>query len=349
MATPLGFRSIAIGRSSSATASANGAVALGAFTTASHVQSAVISPNNASVANQSTSANEILLGRPGVTPRGFAAFATISDARDKRDSTELKFNALEYVNAMTPKQYRMDFRSDYARYEEINEARFEKLETYTQRHFVINERVYSIKGSDIEWIESEMLRPQEAAQGSRVRGVSGDRYATHYISDFVKDKEAAIKQFKFLSADRKQEIIPKELYIKYAADGETGKELSEEEVEELVVEDLIVQHRTAKFLRVELEPDGSRAGKRFHWGFEAQQLEEAAQSMGIDCPAVEYLAHNKDEGGVPAGHDLYSVKYTELIAPMVGAIQELAATVEGLKCELAELKQKLAVKGEAKT
>ena len=63
--------------------------------------------------------------------------------------------------------------------------------------------------------------------------------------------------------------------------------------------------------------------------------------MGIDCPAVEHLAHNKDEDGVPTGHDLYAVKYTELIAVIVGAVQELSRKNDALETRMAELEAKI--------
>ena len=95
------------------------------------------------------------------------------------------------------------------------------------------------------------------------------------------------------------------------------------------------------FLRVQIEPDGTRAGKRYHNGFIAQQVEEVAKNMGFDCPAVEFLAHNKDENGVAMGDDLYSMKYTELLAPMVAAIQELTAKNTVLEARLAKLETML--------
>jgi len=89
-----------------------------------------------------------------------------------------------------------------------------------------------------------------------------------------------------------------------------------------------------------LTPKQYHADNRcYHWGFLAQEVEKAAKDMGIDCPAVKYLAHNKDNDGVPEGDDTYTMAYTELIAPMVGAMQQLAGTVEKLQKEIATLKR----------
>ena len=50
--------------------------------------------------------------------------------------------------------------------------------------------------------------------------------------------------------------------------------------------------------------------------------------MGFDFAGVKYLAHNKDQDGVPEGDDAYNMTYEEFFAPMVGAFQELTKLVE---------------------
>lgn len=74
--------------------------------------------------------------------------------------------------------------------------------------------------------------------------------------------------------------------------------------------------------------DGSRKGSRFHQGFVAQQIKEVADAAGVDFAGLQ---HHELAGG----EDVYSIGYTEMIAPLVKAVQELSAEVAALKSQLA--------------
>ena len=289
-------RGISIGSDSNTTAA--GAVALGNRASSTHSQSAIIVPNEGAAARATNGTNRVLLGFTDITPAGFAAFSNVSDKRDKRDVSPLKYDALEFINAIEPVQYRMDFRSDYVRYVEITGMEFDCLDEYSKLHEVVEEDVCCYRGTDIEWIPNEMYFSEEG------------KYAT-----------------KFLCKYRKSEEDAKKVYIKTNA----YRSLSDDEKKDMPGQ--ITRKRKTKFLRVQVEPDGTKAGKRHHNGFLAQQVQEAAQKMGFDCPAVEHLAHNKDENGVALGDDLYSMKYTELLAPMVAAIQQLTARIKELEAK----------------
>ena len=78
-----------------------------------------------------------------------------------------------------------------------------------------------------------------------------------------------------------------------------------------------------------LKSDGSKKGKRFHHGFIAQEIEELLQKENIDFGGFQ---DHKINGGL----DVYSIGYTEFIAPMVKAIQELSAQVNKLKQQLGD-------------
>ena len=77
--------------------------------------------------------------------------------------------------------------------------------------------------------------------------------------------------------------------------------------------------------------DGSMKGKRYHYGLSAQELEKVTKDLNIDFGGLQ---HHEVNGG----HDVYSVGYTELISPMIKAIQELTNEINELKSEIKELK-----------
>ena len=307
-----GTTSIAIGNGARVgTASRVGSVAFGRLSECSHANAAIFTPNSTATRRSTNSDNRILLGFSGITPAGFAAFSNVSDERDKRDIAPLGYDALEFITALEPVQYRMDFRSDYARYEEITEKEFEKLDGYARRHEVYEEKVWTFEGSGVEWLAND-------AYFSEREG----RYATKFIREYRESEAAALEALK----GSKQH---KNMMARLSADS-GGDEAAEGRLSP-------VTERSTKFLRVQVEPDGTRAGRRYHNGFIAQQVEAAARGMGFDCPAVEHLAHNRGEDGIPEGDDLYSMKYTELMAPMAAAIRQLAAKNAELEARLARL------------
>ena len=73
--------------------------------------------------------------------------------------------------------------------------------------------------------------------------------------------------------------------------------------------------------------DGSRKRVRFHHGLIAQEVKEAADAQGVDFAG--YKDHTITGGG-----DRLSLGYTELIAPLIKAVQELSAENEALKARL---------------
>ena len=331
-----GSGSIALGDNARVAAvNSQGSIAIGRIANVTHAAAVVLTPNNGPTTRSSTANNQILLGYSGITPTAFAALSNISDQRDKTDVSELKYDPLNFINALQPKQYRTDFRSDYVRYEEITDAEYEKLDKYTQLHEVSDVQVFGIEGTDIEWIEDEIFINQEEAIALQSRILNdSDRYTTKFISNFAKSKEAALEEFKKLNPQQ----------VKAFSISIDDAEINTEEldldinVETLIKETLIKETRKTKFLRVFVETDGTKAGKRYHNGFLAQQVEEAAKDMGFDFAGVKYMAYNKDENGVPEGDDQYSLQYEQLIAPLVGAVQQLSKKVDVLVAENQELK-----------
>ena len=67
--------------------------------------------------------------------------------------------------------------------------------------------------------------------------------------------------------------------------------------------------------------DGSKAGKRFHQGFVAQEVKQVIDEMGVDFAG--YQDHK-----INGGQDVLSLGYTEFIAPIVKAIQQQQHIIE---------------------
>ncbi|MBF0438298.1 MAG: tail fiber domain-containing protein [Magnetococcales bacterium] len=70
-------------------------------------------------------------------------------------------------------------------------------------------------------------------------------------------------------------------------------------------------------------PEGSKIRKRFHHGIIAQEVKEVMDTMGVDFGG--YQDHK-----INGGEDRLTFGYSELIAPMIKAIQELNEKVERL-------------------
>ena len=73
--------------------------------------------------------------------------------------------------------------------------------------------------------------------------------------------------------------------------------------------------------------DGSKAGKRPHYGLVAQEVKGAMNELGVDFAG--YL-----DSKIDGGEDVLSLGYTEFIAPMIKAIQQQQAMIEQLQKEV---------------
>ena len=80
--------------------------------------------------------------------------------------------------------------------------------------------------------------------------------------------------------------------------------------------------------------DGSKAGRRPHYGLIAQEVKEAMNELNVDFAG--YLDSNID-----GGEDVLSLGYTEFIAPMIKAIQEQQQMIELQQQKINELEQKI--------
>jgi hypothetical protein len=73
-----------------------------------------------------------------------------------------------------------------------------------------------------------------------------------------------------------------------------------------------------------LVSDGSKKRNRYHHGLIAQEVKELLDAQGIDFGG--YQDHR-----IAGGHDVLSIGYDELIAPLIKAVQELTARVKQLE------------------
>lgn len=79
-----------------------------------------------------------------------------------------------------------------------------------------------------------------------------------------------------------------------------------------------------------LHSDGSKARTRFHHGLIAQEVAEVIASTGVDFGG--YQDHT-----INGGEDVCSLGYSELIAPLIKAVQELAARNDELEARLSAI------------
>ena len=104
----------------------------------------------------------------------------------------------------------------------------------------------------------------------------------------------------------------------YVEDGEEPEYIEEEYTETVTKERLVAATK-----------DGSRARTRFHHGLIAQEVKTAADAQGVDFAG--YQDHS-----IAGGTDVLSVGYSELIAPLIKAVQELSAENAALNQRLSD-------------
>ena len=240
---------IAIGYSSKASNSY--AIAIGRGATASHDYSTALGYNATT-----TTSSQIMLGNSATTPYAYRSLVVTSDKRDKTDIKDIDFNSLDFLNKLKPKQYKMDYRSNYKRDEEISKEEYEKLDEYTKKSHTTKYPIYELE--------------------------NGFRYINYH--DYV-DKNIT------KDSDRYKPILKtKDIFLsKETAETELKKKFKKDigEFEEKQVGEIILKE-------VFLESDGSMSGERYHNGFLAQEVEDVAKSMNFDFAGVKYLAHNGD-------------------------------------------------------
>jgi hypothetical protein len=95
--------------------------------------------------------------------------------------------------------------------------------------------------------------------------------------------------------------------------------------------EIVVDGETVTTTTLQAVPkDGSRKRNRKHHGLIAQEVKQVMDAHGVDFAG--YQDHS-----INGGNDVLSIGYSELIAPLIKAVQELSAQVEALQAEVNEL------------
>jgi hypothetical protein len=81
-----------------------------------------------------------------------------------------------------------------------------------------------------------------------------------------------------------------------------------------------------------ITPTGAKVRSRYHHGLIAQEVRDVIQDTGIDFGG--YQNHK-----LLGGQDVMSIGYTELIGPMIKAIQQQKAIIDALESRIAALEQ----------
>lgn len=308
--TASGGDSVALGLLAHATGTRS--VALGIASRTTHNDTAVLSSRSADT--PSTTASQILLGSTAHTPFAYRALSILSDQRDKADISPLKYNALEFINKIEPKQYKLNFRCDYTRLEEVTDKEYEELDDYTKQHRVQEIPVYSID-SEIEFIDYPLIEEIDDTRST------ADKFKTLIKSKLLRNREEAIAKYKDIRLTKSNNM----------------ESLTDESIEDLkdeFIEEKITKVRDMKLVRKFLPKDGSKTNNRYHNGVLAQQVKSVADEMGFDFCGFK-------DHSVNGGDDLYSISYEEFIAPMIGAIQQLTKKLECQEYKIQELENKL--------
>ena len=277
--------SVGVGAKSDHTSSS----AFGANSSANHLFSTAVGAEAKTIGEY-----QIMLGKSGTTPYAYKSLSIISDTRDKTDIRDIEYNSLEFLNKLKPKQYKMDCRMDYKRDEEISKEEYDNLSEYDKRVHTNKYKVYEL--------------------------TNGFKYIDYYKQTFKNLKKDSTRYDPILKTKDiflNRETAETELKNKMIKDGviknESNFHLYTKEVGEIILKEVF------------LESDGSMAGKRYHNGFLAQEVEDTAKSMNFDFAGVKYLAHNGN------GEDMYAIAYAEFIPLIISAIQMLSRENEELK------------------
>lgn len=99
---------------------------------------------------------------------------------------------------------------------------------------------------------------------------------------------------------------------------------NEEYDENILDEDGNVVKTITKQRIVKPDRDGSKKRNRFHCGLIAQEVKSTLDELGLDFGVL----HDASVGG---GEDVLTLGYTELVGPLIKAVQELSARVQQLE------------------
>ena len=318
------YNTTALGRS--AAASNSGATAIGHTAAASDYNTTAIGQTAAALGEDSTalganananydhttalgagaavtSSNQLQLGNSTTTTYAYGA---VQDRSDKRDKTDVHNSdlGLEFIQKLRPVKFRWDYRDDY-----INEL-FPK----PKRDDFIDTSV--VKEADYLVEITDVVREPDEPSLSEADFESTESYQLAQQAVNARNLEHQAKYEEALQARREEQL----------ANLAQAKLLVQEQQEAAYAQALETHQaeRCAFMQNPDKRKDGSKARQRYHYGLIADELKTTMDELGVDFGGYQNHANN-------GGMCVKSVGYTELIAPLIKAVQELSAQVDDLK------------------
>ena len=305
-ATALGYFANASGDDSialgiSVSTSAKDAAALGNNATANYARTTALG-----VSAAVTGENQVQLGDSVTTTYAYGA---VQDRSDKRDKTDVHNSdlGLEFIQKLRPVKFRWDYRDDY-----INELfPRPKREDFIDTS-VVNEADYLVEITDV-------VREPDEPNLSEADFESTESYELAQQAVNARNLERQAKYEEALQARREEQL----------ANLAQAKLLVQEQQEAAYAQALQAhQAECCAFMQNPDErKDGSKARQRYHYGLIADELKGTLDELGVDFGGYQNHANN-------GGMCVKSVGYTELISPLIKAVQELSAQVDELKQQL---------------
>ena len=294
-----GASSTALGHS--AVASGSGSTALGYSAVADYLYTTALGFNA-----QVTGTSQVQLGSVSATTYAYGA---VQDRSDKRDKTDVHNSdlGLEFIQKLRPVKFRWDYRDDYINALFPKPKREDFIDTS-----VVNEADYLVEITDV-------VREPDEPSLSEADFESTESYKLAQQAVNARNLERQAKYEEALQARREEQL----------ANLAQAKLLVQEQQEAVYAQAL--QAHQAECIAFMQSPDerkdGSKVRQRYHYGLIADELKTTMDELGVDFGGYQ-------DHGINGGMCVKSVGYTELISPLIKAVQELSAQVDDLKQQL---------------
>ena len=305
-ATALGYSAEANGSGATALgysveANGLGATALGSNASVDYAFSTALGCNA-----QVTGENQVQLGDSNTTTYAYGAVQDRSDKRDKTDVLNSDLG-LEFIQKLRPVKFRWDYRDDYTNELFPKPKREDFIDTS-----VVNEADYLVEITDV-------VREPDEPNLSEADFESTESYELAQQAVHTRNLERQAKYEAALQERREEQL----------ANLAQAKLLVQEQQEAAYAQALQAHQaeRCAFMQNPDERKDGSKARQRYHYGLIADELKTTMDELGVDFGGYQNHANN-------GGMCVKSVGYTELISPLIKAVQELSAQVDDLKQQL---------------
>ena len=298
-ASASGANATALGQGASA--SGSGSTALGQGAIAAYVRTTALG-----YGARVTGAHQLQLGDSATTTY---AYGTVQNRSDKRDKIDVHNSdlGLAFIQKLRPVKFRWDYRDDY-----INELFTKpKREDFIDTS-VVNEADYLVEITDV-------VREPDEPDLSEADFESTESYERAQQAVYARNLERQAKYEEALQARLEEQLV----------NLAQAKSLVQEQQEAAYAQALqAYQAECREFMQnPDKRKDGSKARQRYHYGLIADELKTTMDELGVDFGGYQ-------DHGTNGGMSVKSVGYTDLIAPLIKAVQELSAQVDDLKQQL---------------